>query len=356
MTKHWPHALDDLRTLGRSGLPVSPLTLGTMTMGNPGWGSSDEDSAAIFNAYVDAGGNSVDTADVYGGGRSEELLGGFIADRGLRDQLVVATKYGFSSARGNAAGGGSSRKNLGRAVEASLRRLRTDVIDLYWMHVWDGVTPAEEVAASLGELVRAGKIRYFGFSDVPAWFAVRAHTLAEAHGAPTPVALQLEYSLVERSIEREHVPAARALGLGVVPWSPLAGGFLTGKCGRQPGDGDGGRLRQDNPFGDSKFTDHNFDVLDVLREVAEGLHRPVSQVALAWLTRRPAVATVLLGTRTLHQLTDNLASLEVDLTPVDLERLDAASAVDAGFPYAILSSGIARDAVFGGVHVHGWDD
>lgn len=216
--------LSRLRTLGRSGLPVSPFTLGTMTMGNDDWGSSPEDSRAIFNAYVDAGGNSIDTADVYAGGRSEELVGQFVAERKLRDRLVLATKYGFSAQPGNPLAGGASRKNLYRGLEGSLRRLGTEYVDLYWLHVWDRVTPVEEVLQSLGDLVRAGKIRYFGFSDTPAWFAVRAATLAQAYGVPGPVALQLEYSLVERAIEREHVPAARELGLGVVPWSPLAGG------------------------------------------------------------------------------------------------------------------------------------
>lgn len=346
-------ALSDLRTLGRSGLPVSPLTLGTMTMGNTGWGSGDEESAAVFHAYVDAGGNSIDTADVYSGGRSEELLGGFIAERGLRDQLVVATKYGFSTQQGNALGGGNGRAHLTGAVEGSLRRLQTDVIDLYWMHVWDGVTPVEEVVQSLGELVRAGKIRYYGFSDMPAWFTARAATLAQAHGAPAPIAVQLEYSLVERSIEREHLPAAHELGLGVVPWSPLGGGLLSGKYTRETRP-EQGRLSGSNPFGESKFTDHNFDVLDVVREVAAGMDRHVSQVALAWLTQRPGVATVLLGTRTVDQLTGNLASLEVQLTPEDVARLDAVSAIDPGFPYAIWAGGIAKDAVFGGVTVRGW--
>ncbi len=188
--------LDDLRTLGRSGLPLSPLTLGTMTMGNKDWGSSDKDSRRIFDAYVDAGGNSIDTADVYGGGRSEELVGSFLGDRKLRDSVVLATKAGFSTEKGNALGGGASRKHLAAALEGSLRRLGTDYVDLYWLHVWDRVTPAEEVLETMGDFVRQGKVRYYGFSDTPAWFAVRAATLAQTHGVPGPLALQLEYSRV----------------------------------------------------------------------------------------------------------------------------------------------------------------
>jgi aryl-alcohol dehydrogenase-like predicted oxidoreductase len=347
--------LDTLRTLGRSGLAVSPLTLGTMTMGNAQWGSPDDVSAAIFNAYVDAGGNSVDTADVYSGGRSEELVGGFIAERGLRDRVVLATKYGFGAEPGNPLAGGSGRKNLGRAVEGSLRRLQTDYIDLYWMHVWDGVTPAEEVLQGLGDLVRAGKIRYFGFSDCPAWFATRVATLAQAHGVPGPIALQLEYSLVERDIEREYVPAARELGLAIVPWSPLAGGFLAGKYARAGTGAQGeGRLGGSNPFGDSKFTERNWRTLDVLREVAGELRRPLSQVALAWVARRAGVGTVLLGTRTSEQLSDNLASTEVDLPADAVARLDAVSAIELGFPYGIYTDEMLSAAVTGGTVVRGW--
>ncbi len=222
--------LTAFRTLGRSGLIVSPIALGTMTFGTPRWGAPDDVSESIFHAYVDAGGNFIDTADVYALGRSEELIGGYVRDRSLRDQLVLATKFSFHGGEpGNPNAGGNGRKNMYRAIEGSLRRLQTDYIDLYWMHVWDMVTPVEEVLQSLGDLVRSGKIRYFGFSDLPAWYATKAATVASAHGIPAPIALQLEYSLVERSIEREHLPAARDGGLGVCPWSPLAGGFLAGK-------------------------------------------------------------------------------------------------------------------------------
>jgi len=347
--------LNELRTLGRSGLAVSPLTLGTMTMGNPDWGSPDEVSRAIFNSYVDAGGNSIDTADVYGGGRSEELVGQFIAERKLRDRVVLATKYGFNGEPGNPLAGGAGRKNLARAIDSSLRRLQTDYVDLYWLHLWDRVTPAEEVLQSLTDLVHAGKIRYFGFSDTPAWFATRVATLAQANGRPAPIALQLEYSLVERSIEREHLPAAAELGLDIVPWSPLAGGFLAGKYTRSTDGAEGaGRLGRPNPFGDSKFSPANWSTLGVLREVAAEIGRPPSQVALAWLTGQRGVGTVLLGTRTEQQLSDNLASLEVELPTAAAARLTAAGAIDLGFPYAIYTDEILSSAVTSGVVVRGW--
>ena len=347
--------LTSLRTLGRSGLPVSPLTFGAMTLGNDAWGSADDASARIFHAYVDAGGNAVDTADVYAGGRSEELLGRLVAERGLRDRLVLATKYGFRSDGGNPLAGGAGRKNLVRALEGSLRRLGTDHVDLYWLHVWDRVTPAEEVLHAFTDLVSAGKISYYGLSDVPAWFATRVATLAQAHGVPGPVGLQVEYSLVERTVEREHVPAARALGMGVVPWSPLAGGFLAGKYARdtprRPADG---RLAGANPFGDSKFTERNFAVLDVLREVAAEVGRPPGQVALAWLTARPGVGTVLVGARTEEQLSANVAALEVELSAEQTRRLDAVSAPEPAFPYPLLEDELLQAAVTG-APVAGWE-
>ncbi|HET9741920.1 MAG TPA: aldo/keto reductase [Terriglobales bacterium] len=203
-------------TLGRSGLKVSPLSLGTMTFGTEwGWGAEEDVSRKIFNCYIEGGGNFVDTADLYTAGHSEELTGKFIHERGLRDRVVLATKFTFNAEPGNPNAGGNGRKNLYRALEGSLRRLKTDFIDLYWLHAWDTVTPVEEVVSTFDDLVRAGKIRYFGFSDTPAWYVARAQTLAEKEGKARLIALQLEYSLVERSIEREHIPVAQELGIGV---------------------------------------------------------------------------------------------------------------------------------------------
>lgn len=349
-------SLTDFRTLGRSGLVVSPLALGTMTFGTARWGSPDEVSEAVFNEYVDAGGNFLDTADVYAKGRSEELLGGYVASRRLRDQVVLATKFAFNAGPpGNPHAGGNGRKNIYRALEGSLRRLRTDYVDLYWLHVWDMVTPVAEVLHILGDLVRAGKIRYFGFSNVPAWYAAQAVTLAAAHGAPGPIALQLDYSLVERSIEREHVPAARALGLGIAPWSPLAGGFLTGKYQRKEAGGatGEGRLSGPNPFGDQLFTDQNWQILTVLRQVAQEADLPLSQVALAWVMAQPGVTAPILGARTVEQLRDSLAAQQVRLTAPQLHALDQASALAPAYPYPIFTPAV-NQSIFGGATVRGW--
>ncbi|THF66677.1 aldo/keto reductase [Deinococcus sp. Arct2-2] len=345
--------LTDYRTLGRSGLIVSPFALGTMTYGAARWGSPDDASEAVFNAYVDEGGNFVDSADTYAKGRSEELLGGFIAKRKLRDAVVLATKFTWNAVPGQPTTSGNGRKNIYRALEGSLKRLGTDYIDLYWLHHWDTVTPVEEVLQTLGDLVRAGTIRYFGFSNVPAWYVAQAATLAQVHGVPGPVALQLEYSLVERGIEREHTGAARQFGLGITPWSPLAAGFLAGKYSREAGGE--GRLSGANPFGDSKFTEANWTVLDALKKVATELGRPSAQVALAWALAQPGITAPLIGARTPEQLQDNLASLDIALTPPHLHILDQASALTPSTPSSILGPGI-RKMVFGGSTVRGWDE
>ena len=253
-------SLTRYRTLGRSGLVVSPLVLGTMTFGQERWGVDEAGARAIFDSYREAGGNFVDTADVYSGGASETMVGRFIRDTGSRDAVVLATKFGFNASAsplagvpgggGNPNAGGAGAKNIHRALDASLRRLGTDYVDLLWMHIWDGLTPVEEIVQTLGDLVRAGKIRYFAFSDMPAWLAAKAATIAAERRVPGPVAMQVEYSLVARDVEAEHVPAARASGMAVVPWSPLAGGFLTGKY-RRGNTGGTGRLSGANPFGDS---------------------------------------------------------------------------------------------------------
>ena len=353
--------LTDFRTLGRSGLIVSPLCLGTMTMGTPRWGSPDDVSEAIFNAYVDAGGNFIDTADTYANGRSEELLGGYIGSRNLRDRLVLATKFTMTSAaqEGNPNGSANGRKNLYRALDASLKRLGTDYIDLYWMHAWDTVTPAEEVLQSLGDLVRAGKIRYFGFSDVPAWYAAKVATLASAHQVPGPIALQLEYSLVERAIEREHVDCARECGMGITPWSPLASGFLAGKYKREDdGKGSGeGRLAVldggKNPVF-HKYSERNWRALDAVREVAAEVDRPMAQVALAWAQAQPAVSSLIIGATRVEQLQDNIASLAVTLTAEQIAKLSAASEPDLVHPYMFFTGMLRRERVFGGTDVTSW--
>ena len=347
--------LTDYRTLGRSGLAVSPFALGTMTFGTARWGSADDEARDVFNAYIDAGGNFVDTADIYAGGKSEEMVGRFVAERGLRDRVVLATKFGFGGADpGNPNAGGNGRKQIHRALAGSLERLGTDYVDLYWLHVWDTLTPPEEVVQTLSDLVRAGTIRYYGLSDMPAWYAARVASIAEAQGVAGPVAMQVFYSLAERTVEHEHVPAARELGMGVVPWSPLAYGLLAGTYSRDDPKAAGGRLSGANPFGDTLFTDRNWAIVDVLRTVAADVGRPMAQVALAWLSGKAGVTAPILGTRTLEQLRDNLESLDLRLAPEHVRTLDAASAPAPAFPYAIFAPETVRAAVFGGASVTGW--
>ena len=357
-------SLTDFRTLGRSGLVVSPLALGTMTFGPGGWGADEPTSRAIFDAYRAAGGNFVDTADIYTGGRSEELVGRFIADSGARDEIVLATKFAFNgsasplaatpSGGGNPNAGGAGAKNIHRALDASLKRLRTDYVDLYWMHIWDGVTPVEEIVQTLGDLVRAGKIRYYGLSDMPAWLAMKAATIATERRVPGPIALQLEYSLVARDVEGEHFAAAREGGMGIMPWSPLAGGFLSGKYQRG-NTADTGRLSGANPFGDSKFTDRNWDILDALKIVAAELDRPTAQVALAWTLARPGVASTLIGAREVSQLDSNIEATAIRLDADVMKRLDEASAPGLGFS-AALTQPFIRRMIFGGRDVAGWNE
>lgn len=327
--------LETYRSLGRSGLLVSPLALGTMTFGTPRWGLDEAGSRAVFDRYTELGGNLIDTADVYAGGRSEEMVGAFVADRSLRDRTVIATKSGFATGRGFHAGGNGARHILA-AVDGSLRRLRTDFIDLYWVHVWDGVTPAEEMLRTMTALIAAGKIRYWGMSNTPAWYVAELATLARMQGHAGPIGLQYFYSLVERGVENEHVPLARSAGLSLVPWSPLAYGLLTGKYDRAtveaaprrqggvPNRGDttatmrpqdDKRLDGDNPFGDTLFTDRNWRILDVLKRVAGELGETPARVALAWVVGRPGVVSTLMGVSRSKQVTDNVMALDLHLPP-----------------------------------------
>ena len=346
--------LTSYRPLGRSGLIVSPLALGTMTFAAGRWGVEGDAARAIFDAYLGAGGNFVDTSDIYGGGRSEEMLGGFIADAKARDRVVLATKFTWNQEPGNPNAGGSGRKNIHRALDASLRRLNTDYIDLYWSHFWDMVTPVDEVLFTFSDLIRAGKIRYYALSDVPAWYMTRMATLAQERGLPSPIALQTQYSLVERSAEFEHIPAARELGLGVQPWSPLAGGFLSGKYRREDGQPSGeGRLAGDNPLGQSPLTSRNWDILDVLRGIAEEVGRSPADVALAWAVNQPGIGSVLVGASRSEQLIRNVAALDVRLSGEQSEALEEASRPPAGFPWSGFV-GTVRRSIFGGSDVVAW--
>src|SRR5215468_461813 len=330
--------MNDYVTLGRSGLRVSPLTLGTMTFGTEwGWGSEETTARAIFNRYLEAGGNVLDTADGYTNGKSEELIGKFIHEGGLRDRVVLATKFTFGAEPGNPNAGGNGRKNIHRALEGSLRRLQTDYVDLYWLHAWDGLTPVEEVLSTLDALVRAGKIRAVGFSDVPAWYLARAQTIAEFRGWEPICALQLEYSLVERNIEREHVPAALALGVGICPWSPLASGMLSGKYRREQsleGQGRLGALQQSkNPGFLKLFTERNWQIVDALVAVAKEVGRSPAQAALSWVAHRPGVASTIIGATKPAQLDDNLAALSFELPEPLRKKLDEVTRPETVHPY-----------------------
>jgi aryl-alcohol dehydrogenase-like predicted oxidoreductase len=354
-------SLGEYTLLGRSGLRVSPLALGTMTFGTEwGWGSDENTARAIFHRYLEAGGNFVDTADGYTSGRSEEMLGKFMADAKNRDHVVLATKFSFTGSPGDPNAAGNGRKNIYRALEGSLRRLGTDYIDLYWLHFWDGLTPVEEVMDTLDALVREGKVRYVGLSDTPAWYLARAQTLAELRGSARVCALQLEYSLVERNIEREHIPAALELGMAVQPWSPLASGFLTGKYRRgADGGGEGeGRLQavkdSGNPVFD-KFTERNWRILDALVTTAKELGKTPAQVAINWVTKRPGVASTLIGATTLAQLEDNLTALEFDIPEAHAKKLEEAGRPETVFPYLFFQPEMRSFAI--GVQVSaepGW--
>ncbi len=366
-------AITDYRTMGRSGLVVSPHTLGTMTFGVNRWGADEATARAIFNTFVDAGGNTIDSADIYSGGRSEEMVGAFIAERALRERIVLVTKSGFNSDPGNPNAGGNGAKNVIASLEGSLKRLNTDYVDLLIAHAWDIATPAEEVLQTFGDLIRAGKIRYFGLSNAPAWYIAKMASLAAARGVPGPIAMQLEYSLTERNIENEHIPAAQDLGIGIMPWSPLDGGFLTGKYKREtieaqdPNErgqalpdsaGDeaaqsSSRLSGSNPFGGSKFTPRNWAILETLQAVAAETGRPPAQVALAWLASRQAVSTTVIGASRPEQIIDNIAALEIKLSDIQLQTLDNAGAPEAVYPYPIASPMVNR-MMFGGRTVTPW--
>ncbi|MFN3278989.1 MAG: aldo/keto reductase [Paracoccus hibiscisoli] len=355
--------MTDYRTFGRSGLIVSPLALGTMTFGAGRWGSDMVAARAIFEAYVSAGGNAVDTADVYSGGESERMLGQILTDSGLRDRIVLSTKSGFARAQGHPLHGGNGAINIRLGIEGSLRRLGTDRIDLYWMHVWDRTTPPEEVLRTLSAAVARGEILYYGFSNTPAWYVAKVATLAAAHGLPGPIGLQNAWSLIDRGVELDLTPMAEHFGLGIMPWSPLAGGLLTGKYGREmlaqadrdaavpdramdTAEGHSDRLSGDNPYGGMLFTERNFAIVDVLRKVAAELEVPMAQAALSWVLSRRGATTLLMGASRSEQVTSNVAALQVTLSNEQLARLNEASALPSLNPYFIFQ--LPREVLFGG--------
>jgi aryl-alcohol dehydrogenase-like predicted oxidoreductase len=336
----------DYRLLGRSGLRVSELCLGTMTFGEEwGWGSTFDEAKKIFEAYRAAGGNFIDTANLYTGGTSEKIVGALVA--GHRQELVIATKYTNAAPGNDANAGGNHRKNMIQSVEASLKRLKTDYIDLYWLHIWDQLTPVEEVMRAFDDLVRQGKVLYIGVSDAPAWWFAQANTIAHFRGWTPFVALQVEYSLVQRSVERELIPAAKALGMGVTAWSPLAGGVLTGKYGA--GKESDARFSSEMMQAHQARGERVDRIVAAVRAVAGEVHQSPAQVALAWLRHRDVPVIPIIGARKLPQLEDNMASLNLSLSADQVKRLDEASAIEMGFPHDFYNIEMVRNFVYAGL-------
>jgi aryl-alcohol dehydrogenase-like predicted oxidoreductase len=324
--------LNHFITLGRSGLRVSPFCLGTMTFGEDfGWGSSVDESKRIFDRYAELGGNFVDTANVYTKGHSEKILGDHLKDSpSKRQRMVIATKFFGTMLNGDPNSGGASRKALIAACEQSLRRLQTDYIDLYWMHCWDVHTPIEETMRALDDLIASGKVRYLGFSDTPAWKVMEAQMLARFRGWTPLIALQLEYSLLERTIEGELIPLALDHGLGITPWSPLKSGLLSGKYTRE----NAGQITASRgEWATSALNERAYSVLDAMAKIAREVDSTPARVALSWIQNRPGVTSTIVGARTLEQLEDNLAAVDLRLKAEQTATLDELSRPRLNFPF-----------------------
>ncbi len=321
-------------TLGRSGLRVSPLCLGAMTFGEDlGWGTSVEESEQIIDRFIELGGNFIDTANFYTKSHSEKIIGDHIGrHKERRDRLVIATKFSGNLYPGDPNGGGSGRKSIVSACESSLRRLQTDYIDLYWLHNWDRHTPIDEAMAALEDLVRAGKVRYLGVSDTPSWKVAQANTIAQFRGWSSFIGLQIEYSLLERTVEQELVPMALELGLGITPWSPLKSGALSGKYTRA----NAGEAKRDRGvFLDPFLNEKTYALIDELEAIAKAHESTVARVALAWVRQQADVTSTIIGARRLAQLDDNVKSLDLTLTAAELGRLDARTKPTFGFPQSM---------------------
>jgi aryl-alcohol dehydrogenase-like predicted oxidoreductase len=364
--------------LGKSGLRVSELCLGAMTFGEEwGWGASKEECHKIFNAYVDAGGNFIDTANKYTEGTSEKYIGEFISSD--RDRFVLATKYTSNTRRGDPNAGGNHRKNMIQSLEASLKRLNTDYIDLYWVHAWDPLTPIEEMMRALDDMVRSGKILYIGVSDAPAWIVSQVNTLANLKGWTEFTGLQIEYSLIERTPERELLPMADALNIGVTAWSPLGGGVLTGKYNKsnreeqqrqtqqqntssssstmdvaQEGNS---RLEVQNEFANRVLNDRNMLIAQQVSKIAKEIGCSAAQVALNWLRQQNIMSAAgknkiipIIGARKETQIKDNLSCLEFELTSEQMQRLNEVSKIELGFPHDFLNSEMIKDIIYGGTY------
>src|SRR6201988_4764500 len=334
------------RLLGNSGLRVSEAALGTMTFGDDwGWGSAKDEARKVYDAFREAGGNFIDTANLYTNGTSESFIGEFMRDH--RQSVVLATKYTNAAPGEDANAAGNHRKSMVQALEASLRRLKTDYIDLYWLHIWDQMTPVEEVMRAFDDLVRQGKVLYVGVSDAPAWWISKANTIAEFRGWSPFVGLQIEYSLIERTVERELIPVPKALGLTVTAWSPLAGGVLTGKYA----SGEAGDARYSTEMMKQWLPEQTRSarIVDALQNISKQTGRSKAQIALAWLRHRLVPVIPIIGARKLTPLEDNIASLTLALTPDQLASLDEASKIELGFPHHFYTQEMVRNFVYGGL-------
>jgi aryl-alcohol dehydrogenase-like predicted oxidoreductase len=340
--------------LGRSGLRVSPLALGTATFGTEwGWGTEQDDARKLFDTYVERGGNFIDTASTYTNGSSERMLGEFT--RNNRESLVLATKYTTQRRPGDPNSGGAHRKSLFASVETSLRQLNTDYIDLLFLHVWDFTTPVEEILRGMDDLVRHGKVLYVAISNAPAWEVSRMQAIADLRGWSPLVALQIEYSLINRGGERDLIPMAQTMGLGVTPYSPLGGGVLSGKysradltaTGAHPGESN----RKSFNAGLGMVTERTLAIADVVQELAAEMGHTPAQVALAWTLQKPGVTAPVIGARTPEQLVGNLGALEVDFTAGQLARLNKVSAIDLGYPHDLLASDRIRTVTAGDLKI-----
>ena len=347
-----PDALTDYQLLGDSGLRVSPLCLGTMNFGEAwGTGANKADSEKIFRGYADAGGNFLDTADLYTNGESETYLGEFLKNHGEPDHFVLATKYSLQRREGDPNAAGNHRKSMVAALEASLKRLQVESIDLYWLHIWDFTTPTDELIRAFDDLVRAGKIHYVAISDTPAWKIAELHTYARCHALSRPIATQVEYSLLTRDVERDLAPMCTDLGLGLLPWSPLKGGVLSGKYGRddlqaiEKGEKEGVGSRN------MKWDESRVELIEGLQEIAGHHNKTVAQVALNWLLARPYVPSVIIGPRTIDQLDSSIGSLGFDLSADEMKTIDELAPIELGFPHDFAKQGKPRNFVTAGSRV-----
>ena len=330
------------KLLGRSGIRVSEIALGTMTFGEVwGFGEAKGECRRVFDAYAEAGGNFLDTANKYMAGTSERMVGEFVASE--RPRFVIATKYTLSMRDGDPNASGNHKKNLIQSVDDSLRRLGTDYLDLLWLHAWDFTTPADEVMRALDDLVRSGKALHVGVSDTPAWVVAQCNTLAELRGWSRFVGLQIEYSLIERTAERELLPMARSLGLALTPWAALGGGVLTGKYtrGGEPSDTRRAELNE------RRLGERNRRIAQEVDAVADALGRTSAQVAINWVRQQPGLVVPIVGARTANQLKQSLGCLDFELGPDELRRLDEVSAIELGFPHDFLARDRIRHIVYG---------